>query len=159
MKHGSQIRLALLTIALLSIADLFSQTAIPVNNTQGKTSSPVDVVLAYVDAANRHDLEGFLALYSPGIKKYQFPATLASSGIDHMRKVYTKSFAEKNEIHIEVRSMIALGDKVISHDHVTGLPDGAEADETVVYQVEKGLITNMVYLDRITTKAEKEINL
>jgi hypothetical protein len=105
--------------------------------------------MAYVDAANRNDLEAFIGLYAPNIKKYQFPATLVSEGIEHMRKVYTKSFAEKNGIHVEIRSMIALGDKVISQDHVTGLPNGEEAEETVVYQVENGLITNIVYLDRL----------
>lgn len=113
--------------------------------------SPAEVILAYVEAANQNDLESFLALYSTGIKKYRFPATLASEGIDHMRKVYTKSFAEKSGIKVEIRSMIALADKVICYDHVTGLPNGEEADEIVVYEVKNGLIESIVYVDRMTT--------
>lgn len=132
-----------------SITTSFSQTQDNQNN--NAVLSPTEVILAYVEAANRNDLESFLALYSTGIKKYRFPGTLASEGIDHMRKVYTKSFAEKSGIKVEVRSLIALADKVICYDHVTGLPNGEEADEIVIYQVKNGLIENIVYVDRMTT--------
>ncbi|PFH04563.1 hypothetical protein BCF11_5347 [Collimonas sp. PA-H2] len=111
-------------------------------------SAPMAVVQAYVDAANRNDLEGFLALYAPGIAKYRFPATPASQGIAHMREVYSRSFARKQGLHVEVISMVSLGDKVVSRDHVTGLPDGQSADELTIYQVENGLITNIVYVDK-----------
>lgn len=111
-------------------------------------STPMAVVQAYVDAANRNDLEGFLALYAPGIAKYRFPATPASQGIAHMREVYSRSFAKKQGLHVEVVSMVSLGDKVVSRDHVTGLPDGESADELTIYQVENGLITNIVYVDK-----------
>lgn len=139
--------LAISFIALLPLTSIFAQTPL---ESKKNVLSPTQVVQAYVDAANRNDLEAFLALYSPSIKKYRFPATLASEGIEHMRKVYTKSFAEKTGIHVEVISMIALGDKVMCYDYVTGLPNAGEAYETVVYQVENGLITNIVYVDRIT---------
>lgn len=138
---------------MLLCTGAFCQQGVPPADNHSRLQSPMEVVLAYVDAANRKDLEAFIGLYAPDIKKYQFPATLVSEGIDHMRKVYTKSFAEKSGIHVEIRSMIALGDKVISQDHVTGLPNGDEADETVIYQVENGLITNMVYLDRLIKSA------
>ena len=137
-------------LVLASFTTSFSQTQ-ESNQNIAVVRSPTEVILAYVSAANRNDLESFLALYSTGIKKYRFPGTLASEGIDHMRKVYTKSFAEKSGIKVEIRSMIALADKVICYDHVTGLPNGEEADEIVVYQVKNGLIENMVYVDRMTT--------
>lgn len=108
--------------------------------------TPLEVVQAYVAAANRNDLDAFIALYAPDIAKYKFPATLASQGREHMREVYARSFAQKRGLHVEVVSMVALGDKVVSRDHVTGLPDGKSADELTVYQVENGLITNIVYL-------------
>jgi len=46
----------------------------------GAPKSPREVVMAYVAAANRNDLDAFIALYAPDIKKYRFPATLASEG-------------------------------------------------------------------------------
>lgn len=133
----------------------FSQTADSSYKNKNAVRSPTEVIQAYVEAANRNDLEAFLALYSPNIKKYRFPATFASEGIEHMRKVYTKSFAQKSGIKVQIRSMIAMGDKVICYDHVTGLPNGEEAEEMVVYQVENGLITTIVYVERLTNAAKK----
>jgi len=109
--------------------------------------APEAIVRAYTDAANRHDLEAFLALYAPDIRKYRFPGDLASEGIDHARAVYTKSFAEKSDIKVEIVELIALGDKVMVHDRVTGRPDGKVADELTVYQMKDGRIANITYVD------------
>jgi hypothetical protein len=49
-------------------------------------------VRGYAEAANRHDLEAFLALYVPGIRKFRFPGELASEGFEHNRAVYAKAF-------------------------------------------------------------------
>lgn len=109
---------------------------------------PEAVVRAYTDAANRHDLESFLALSAPDIRKFRFPGELASSGIEHNRQVYTKSFAEKSDIKIEILELMAVGDKVMVHDRVTGRPDNKIADELTVYQVENGKVTNIVYVEQ-----------
>jgi len=113
------------------------------------TPTPMQVVQRYVDAANHGDLEAFLALYAPDIRKFRFPGTPASQGSEHMREIYTRSFAEKRGIHVEIVKAIILGDKVACQDHVIGLPDGKSADELTVYQVQNGLITNMVYVDKL----------
>jgi len=113
------------------------------------TRSPLAVVQAYAAAANRGDLESFLAFYAPDIRKYRFPGTLAAEGIDHMREVYTRSFAEKKGIQVEIVAALTLGDKVVCRDHVTGLPAGKTADELTAYQVKDGHITNIVYLGKI----------
>jgi hypothetical protein len=110
--------------------------------------SPEAVVRAYTDAANRHDLEAFLALYAPDIRKFRFPGELASSGIEHNRQVYTKSFAQKSAIKVEILELMTLNDKVIVHDRVTGRPDGKIADELTIYQVENGKIINIVYVEQ-----------
>jgi hypothetical protein len=113
--------------------------------------NPEAVVRAYTDAANRHDLEGFLALYAPDIRKFRFPGELASQGIEHNRDVYTKSFAAAPNLKIEIVAMIALNDKVMVHDRVSGRPDGKIADELTVYQVQQGKITNIVYVEQHVT--------
>lgn len=111
--------------------------------------NPERVVRAYTEAANRHDLEGFLALYDPGIRKYRFPGELASEGIAHAREVYTRSFAEKSDIKVEIVELMVLGDKVMAHDRVTGRPDGKTAEEFTVYQVKDGRIVAIVYVDQV----------
>lgn len=108
--------------------------------------SPEEVVRAYTQAANDGDLEKFLAQYAPTIRKYRFPGELASEGIEHNRKVYTKSFASYPDLKVEILDLIAMDDMVVVHDRVTGRPDGKTADEVTVYQVVDGLITNIVYV-------------
>lgn len=113
-----------------------------------EAARPEDVVRAYTAAANRHDLEAFLALYAPTIRKYRFPGELASEGIEHNRNVYAKSFAAAPNLKIEILQMFAVADKVVVHDRVTGRPDGKMADEITVYQVQDGRITNIVYVEQ-----------
>jgi hypothetical protein len=108
--------------------------------------TPEQVVRAYTDAANEGDLEKFLAQYAPDIRKYRFPGELASEGIEHNRKVYTKAFASYPDLKVEILDLIAVDDMVVVHDRVTGRPDGKTADEVTVYQVTDGLITHIVYV-------------
>lgn len=111
---------------------------------------PQAVVRAYAEAANRGDLDGFVGLYAPDVRKFRFPGTLTSEGREHARAVYAKSFAEKSGIKVEILDVMVLGDKVVARDRVTGLPDGKTAEEITVYQVKDGLITNVVYVERLT---------
>ena len=133
-------------LAILSLTAIL--LAAPAAKQQTTTArSPEEVVRAYNDAANRHDLEAFLALYDSSIRKYRFPGELASEGIEHNRAIYAKSFAAKPDIIVETVEMITLGDKVMVHDRVRGLPDGKVSDELTVYQVAGGKIVNIVYVE------------
>lgn len=111
---------------------------------------PEAVVGAYAEAATRGDLDGFVGLYAPDVRKFRFPGTLTSEGREHARAVYVKSFAEKSGIKVEILDVMVLGDKVVARDRVTGLPDGKTAEEITVYQVKDGLITNVLYVERLT---------
>jgi len=111
-------------------------------------SSPEDVVRAYAEAANRHDVEALLALYAPDVRKYRFPGTLASEGRESNRDKYKRNFAENPDLKVKILDMSVLADKVVSHDLVTGLASGRTSEEIAVYQVENGLITNIVYVER-----------
>lgn len=113
------------------------------------TSGPEAVVRAYAEAASRNALEPFLALYHPDVRKYRFPAELASQGLEHNRRVYTRSFAENPDLRVEVVQLIAVGNKVAVHDRVTGLASGETVDELTVYEVEDGRIVNIVYVERL----------
>src|SRR5689334_17072729 len=111
--------------------------------------TPEEVVRAYTDAANRHDLEAFLALYADDVRKFRFAGEMTSQGIAHNRETYKKAFAAAPNLKIDIVEMIVLGDKVMVHDRVTGRPDGKTADELTVYQVNDGRITNIVYVEQL----------
>ncbi len=131
----------------LAIAIVFGAPALA--QTAPDAATPEAVVRAYAEAANRHDLEGFLALYAPGIRKYRFPGEFRGEGVPRYREAYAKSFAANPDLKVEIVQLIALGDKVVSHDRVTGLADGRAADEITVYEVRDGRIVNMVAVERI----------
>lgn len=86
----------------------------------------------------------------PDVRKFRFPGTLTSEGRERARQVYAKSFAERAGIKVEILDVMVLGDKVVARDRVTGLPDGKTAEEITVYQVKDGLITNVLYVERLT---------
>ena len=113
------------------------------------TRTAEEVVRAYTDAANRHDLEAFLALYADDVRKFRFAGEMTSQGIAHNRETYKKAFAAAPNLKIDIVEMIVLGDKVMVHDRVTGRPDGKTADELTVYQVNDGRITNIVYVEQL----------
>src|SRR3954468_16229909 len=93
-KHAGAARPRRFLVALLGALCLWSDCAITsyAASPASHPSTPEEVVRAYTDAANRHDLEAFLALYAADIRKYRFPGELTSQGIDHNRTVYQKSF-------------------------------------------------------------------
>jgi hypothetical protein len=135
----SIIGLLFLQVCMLGMG---AQSAMPAEQTAE------EVVRAYTDAANRHDLEAFLALYAPTVRKFRFPGQMTSEGMEHNRRVYAKAFAAAPDLKIEIVKLIALADKVMVHDRVTGRPDGKTAEEMTVYQVEGGRITNIVYVEQ-----------
>ena len=111
-------------------------------------SSPEDVVRAYAEAANRHDVEALLALYAPDVRKYGFPGTLSSQGRESNREKYKRNFAENPDLNVKILDMTSVANKVVSHDLVSGLSSGKLSEEITVYQVDGGQITNIVYVER-----------
>ena len=122
---------------------------------QAAATSAEDVVRAYADAASRNDLEAFLALYDPDIRKFRFPAQLSSQGLEHNRRAYAQSFPHHPQLRVEIIELIALGDKVMVHDRVSGLPDGSVVDELTVYEVKNGRIINIMYVERMAQEVSR----
>jgi hypothetical protein len=116
---------------------------------QAAAGSAEEVVRAYADAASRNDLEAFLALYDPDIRKFRFPGELSSRGLEHNRRAYAQSFPRHPQLRVDIVQLIALGNKVMVHDRVSGLPDGAVVDELTVYEVDDGRIVNIMYVERL----------
>ena len=115
---------------------------------QAAPSTPEEVVRAYAEAANRHDVEAVLALYAPDVHKYRFPGTLTSEGRESNRDKYKRNFAENPDLKVKILDLSVVADKVVSHDLVTGLASGKTSEEITVYQVEGGQISNIVYVER-----------
>src|SRR3954470_13759208 len=89
---------------ILAVAGAVAQAAPP---------TPEEVVRAYADAANRHDVDALLALYAPDVRKYRFPGALASEGRESNRDKYKRNFAENPDLKVRILDMDVVADKVV----------------------------------------------
>ena len=119
-----------------------------------RDKSPENVVREYAATWNAGNLEAFLALHSPDVRKYrrddatsQFELT--TSGRNVVRQKYQPLFAKDPRVRAEIVSMTALGELVVSRDRVSGGADSHISHELTMYLVRDGLIKNIWYLGRV----------
>lgn len=105
--------------------------------------SPLEVVNRRMSLYNAHDLEGFLAMYSPDIAIYDYPDTFFGSGIDHMRGIFAPLFVPGG-VQTEVLSQLVSGSHVINEEIVT-YPD-KEVRYVSIYEVREGKIQSVRFL-------------
>jgi uncharacterized protein (TIGR02246 family) len=96
------------------------------------------VVQQGANAFNAHDLGGFLDAFAPDLKVYAHPDSLVMDGRTALRAQYETTFRTANRLHVRVHHTAPLGNTVVLHETIAGVP-GAEADEQVVlYHVANG---------------------
>lgn len=100
-------------------------------------------VQAQLDAYNAHDVEAFVATYAEDARIYVFPNREWMAGRERIREVYGQLFSSTPEIHAEVAQRIVQGARVVDHEHLSGLPNGATASAVAIYEVRDGLITHV----------------
>lgn len=106
--------------------------------------SPVAaLVQRQLDAYNAHDLEAFLATYSPDIEIFDInnAAEPQMSGIPAMREIYGEMFASMPDLRCDLGNRIADGAFVIDHEICAmGAPGDPPERAIAIYQVEESLI-------------------
>jgi hypothetical protein len=102
--------------------------------------TPVEVVQRQVEAYNAHNLEAFAATYAESIQMVRLPAPEpAITNKAELVEFYgTNRFMAPN-LHAEVLNRVVLGNKVIDHERITGLPN-SPFECVVIYEVENDLI-------------------
>jgi hypothetical protein len=100
----------------------------------------VEVVQRQVDAYNRRDLDAFLATYSETIRVFRMPATEpALAGKAAFGEFYRTQRFNLPALQAEIVQRIAIGNKVIDHERVSGIED-RPIEMIAVYEVSNGLI-------------------
>jgi hypothetical protein len=100
----------------------------------------VEVVQRQVEAYNRRDLDAFLATYSETIRVYRMPAAEpALAGKAAFGEFYRTRRFNLPELHAQIVQRIAIGNKVIDHERVSGIED-RPIEMIAAYEVSKGLI-------------------
>lgn len=107
------------------------------------TSPEAALVQRQLDAYNAHDLEAFLATYSPEIEIFDISdaASPQMAGIPAMREAYGGMFASLPNLRCDLGNRIADGAFVIDHEICAmGAPGDPPQRAIAIYQVENGLI-------------------
>lgn len=98
-------------------------------------SDVVDRVLA---ALNAHDLDAFVACYTPDATIENGYDRVAAGGHDGLRERFGPMFAEHPEITVEAISRTVVGAFVVQEEEVTGRGDPER--HVAVYLIENELI-------------------
>lgn len=104
-----------------------------------------------LDAYNARDLARFLAEYSDDVRIFRPPAAEpALVGKQAMGAFYAAHRFNLPQLHAELVNRMVLGDKVIDHERITGLPteptDGP-MEAAAVYEVREGLIRTVWFFN------------
>lgn len=99
------------------------------------------LVQRQLDAYNAHDLEGFLATYSPDIELFDLPDATkpTSTGLDAMRKTYGDMFTSLPRLRCNLGNRIVEGPFVIDHE-ICDIGGPEQMRAVAIYQLENGLI-------------------
>ena len=104
--------------------------------------SPAEApVQRQLDAYNDHDLARFVAEYTDDVQVFRPPATEpVLQGKAAFAAHYAANRFNLPELHAALVNRMVLGDKVIDHERITGLPGGGTLEAAAVYEVSGGLI-------------------
>ena len=105
------------------------------------TPAPASVVRQGANAFNARDLGGFLDSFAPDLKVYDHPNTLVSDGRSALRQEYRRLFASASDLHLRLHDVTTIGQTVIVHETIEGLPGrDAPLTQVVLYRVTDGRI-------------------
>ena len=104
----------------------------------------VDVVNRQVEAYNAHDLESFLACYSPDVEVRNSQGERLMYGTAALRREYDDWFTTHPDVHAEVTGRLVSRDWVVDEEDVT-MAD-AVLSALVAYHVTDGLIDAVLLL-------------
>jgi hypothetical protein len=102
--------------------------------------SPVEIVQRQLEAYNAHDLQAFAACYTEDVEMIRLPNPQpAITNKKEMIEFYGANRFMSPALHAEVLNRIVLGNKIIDHERITGLPN-SPFEVVVIYEVRDGLI-------------------
>ena len=111
------------------------------------SDTPDAIVQKQADTYNAHDLEGFVATFSPDVALYTFPDNnLILTGQEALRQFYAKNRFNLPDLQAEVVNRITLGNFVIYLEDISGLSEKDVVKMIAIYEVEAGLIRRVWFI-------------
>lgn len=108
--------------------------------------TPEELAQQQLNAYNCGDIEAFLAPYSEDVELYNFPDELTTKGKEKMRPGYAGMFKQLPNLHCELVQRDVLGNTVIDHERITGIPGQEPFEAIAIYKIEDGKIAKVYFI-------------
>ena len=102
--------------------------------------TPEAIVQQGANAFNAHDLDGFLDAFAPTLQVYAHPDSLVMDGRAALRRQYEETFRTADQLHVQVHHTAPLGNTVVLHETIFGVPGAPPDEQVVLYRVANGAI-------------------
>lgn len=108
--------------------------------------SPRDIVNRQLVVYNAHDIDGYCALFAADATISDLvTGQMICHGIDEIRTIYAKRFADNPKLHCVVHQRMEGADFAIDKETVSGLPTGP-LHIMAIYEVREGLIRSLRFI-------------
>jgi hypothetical protein len=112
-----------------------------------RQKTPEEVVQQQVEAYNKHDIEAFLATYSPNVEiTERLGAQVSITGHTAMRGIWGPLFENFPALHATITNRMVLGNFVIDYEEATGIPDIGVLHAIAIYEVNDGVIQKVWFI-------------
>jgi hypothetical protein len=110
-------------------------------------TDPIQIVETQIAAYNRHDLDAFVATYSPDVELHLLPTDTPAQGQAALRQAYEFLRHEPPEFGVDITQRITAGCFVIDHERerATGTQPAHDVG-VAIYQVEGRLIRRVWFI-------------
>jgi len=101
---------------------------------------PEAVVQQGANAFNARDLGGFLDAFAPDVKVYAHPDSLVMENRSVLRDQYASTFRTAKNLHVRIHHTAPMGQTVVLHETITGVPGSGPTEQVVLYHVSDGVL-------------------
>jgi imidazolonepropionase-like amidohydrolase len=108
--------------------------------------TPESLAQLQLNAYNARDIEVFLEAYAPDVEAYAHPDELLFKGKEAMRRRYAAFFNRAKNLHCRLKNRMIMGDTVIDHEEVTGIPGKERVRAIAIYRIKNRLIQKIWFI-------------
>jgi hypothetical protein len=107
------------------------------------------IVQRQMEAYNRRDVDEFCAYFAPdAVTRLYENDELLAAGIEELRALYARRFAENPNLHMTVQARLVLDNVVVDREIIRGFDGGVTIEAIAIHEVRNGRIQRASFVRR-----------